>query len=99
MYVRRWDRSTRLLLVAGVAAIGLTALFLMPRLPLSENYHLFADNRRILGLPNCFDVLSNIPFMISGTLGLLWLSRRASKRSLSCKGKGCRISFFLPVWR
>ncbi len=36
-------------------------------------YHLFADRRNILGLPNAFNVVSNIPFIIAGAWGLVFL--------------------------
>jgi hypothetical protein len=39
-------------------------------------YHRFADTRRLLGVPNAADVLSNLAFALVGALGLGWLARR-----------------------
>jgi len=36
------------------------------------SYHLLADNRSSLLIPNFSDVISNIPFAIIGWLGLLF---------------------------
>lgn len=40
--------------------------------PISQSlsYHGFADKKVILGIPNFFDVLSNLPFVLVGLLGL-----------------------------
>ena len=39
-------------------------------IPQPLSYHGFADKRAIWGIPNFFDVLSNIPFVLVGLLGL-----------------------------
>lgn len=56
--------------LAAVAAL----LFIGPT-PQDPNYHLFADTRRIGGVSNFWNVVSNLPFLIVGTLGLLRFSR------------------------
>ena len=40
--------------------------------PVSQDldYHQFADNRSVFGIPNGFNVLSNLPFLVVGLLGL-----------------------------
>ena len=39
--------------------------------------HAFIDARSFLGIPNCADVLSNIPFLFAGLWGLMILRRRS----------------------
>ena len=57
--------------VLGVATIGaLVAVAVSPRIPQPLAYHLFADRRSWLGIPNVLDVLSNVPFAGVGLLGL-----------------------------
>lgn len=63
-----------LLLVTGGSLIGMMSLDPIPQDP---DYHAFADDRTFLGIPNCFDVLSNLPFLVVGIMGLLFC-RRAS---------------------
>lgn len=76
---RCWSRGTRLVLLAAICAGTVAAVAVAPRLPVGPHYHEFADRRALLGIPNAFDVLSNIPFCIVGVWALAWL---ASSRSL-----------------
>ncbi|MFI5117350.1 MAG: ceramidase domain-containing protein [Terriglobales bacterium] len=80
-WFRLLERRTRLGLTIAVSLLSLIALWFAPRVPLRPGYHDFTDQRPFLGIPNCFDVLSNIPFVVVGILGLVWLSRRSSDTS------------------
>jgi hypothetical protein len=60
-----------LALLFGFAAISLAGLLLVPPIPQSQIYHGFADQRTLLGIPNFWNVVSNLPFILVGTLGLL----------------------------
>jgi hypothetical protein len=73
-----WSRRTRVALVVAISLISFLGLCLAAPIPLGPSYHIFADNRTQLGIPNCLDVLSNIPFMVVGLWGILWLCRGAS---------------------
>ena len=53
----------------ALVAIG-GAFALIPPIPQDPGYHLFADGRTLLGIPNTWNVLSNLPFLIVGLLGL-----------------------------
>jgi hypothetical protein len=68
----------RLLAVAAPGVVGAAFLFAGP--PLSQNleYHKFADRRTLLGIPHCLNVVSNIPFLLIGVLGLRFVLRRAA---------------------
>ena len=46
-----------------------------------QDYHQFADTRAFLGVENAADVLSNIPFILVGAMGLLILWRRGGLRA------------------
>jgi hypothetical protein len=52
--------------------------FLLPRIPQPLVYHLFADQRSFLGIPNFANVVSNLPFAVIGVWGLLFLLRSNS---------------------
>jgi hypothetical protein len=62
------NRRVWILLAAVAAAI--VAVFLFPAIPQSEAYHNFADQRSLLGLPNCLNVISNAPFLFIGLAGM-----------------------------
>ena len=65
-----------ILLFAALAAI--VAVFARPAVPQDLAYHRFADQRSLLGIPNCLNVLSNVPFAIAGLLGLMTTRRRGN---------------------
>jgi hypothetical protein len=54
----------------GLMAVSLLALPLLPPIPQDQGYHDFADQRTLLGVPNFWNVVSNIPFIFIGALGL-----------------------------
>jgi hypothetical protein len=78
---RFWSQRVRSGLILGLVVISLIALGFTPRIPLGIGYHDFADKRSLLGIPNCLDVLSNIPFFVAGAWGVLWLLTKAGRES------------------
>jgi hypothetical protein len=58
-------------------------LWLTPSLPQDPAYHNFVDQRAMWGIPNAFDVLSNLPFLFFGLYGL-WICLK-NKTSLERK--------------
>jgi hypothetical protein len=66
-------RHAVLLLAVGGAVIAAAA---SPPIPQDLAYHRMADERPLLGIPNCLNVLSNVPFAIVGLLGLGVARRR-----------------------
>jgi hypothetical protein len=74
------------LMAMSLAAIALAVFFpmladLLPHIPTSGHSHVhahghaFIDARSFFGIPNCLDVISNIPFLFAGIWGLVWLQR------------------------
>jgi len=47
------------------------AVFFLPAIPQDAAYHRFADNRTFFNIPNFYNVISNIPFIIIGFVGLI----------------------------
>jgi hypothetical protein len=89
---------TRVTLVVAVLLISFFCLLLIPPVPLGPRYHTFADNRTELGIPNCLNVLSNIPFILVGLWGTLWLFRRSSAAAFQTRlEKAVYLIFFLGV--
>ena len=64
------------LLILGIfsAGIVLTSI-VMPPIPQSIEYHQFIDQRTYFGIPNFFNVISNIVLLFSGLVGFLFLLR------------------------
>jgi len=61
------------LLLATLAAI--VGGFMLPPIPQSLSYHHFADTRTLLDIPNFWNVMSNLPFLFVGVLGLVVVVR------------------------
>jgi len=61
-----WRLGVLLAIVGGTL---IAALSLKP-IPQDPAYHEFADRREIAGIPNFFDVVSNLPFLVIGIAGV-----------------------------
>jgi hypothetical protein len=64
------------LLLAGVVIFGVVAVIAHGPIPQTQGYHAFADQRRLIGIPNFWNVASNLPFLVVGLAGLWTLRRR-----------------------
>ncbi|HKE25397.1 MAG TPA: ceramidase domain-containing protein [Bryobacteraceae bacterium] len=64
------------LIAAVVAAIAM----LVPPIPQPQWYHMFADQRSFLGIPNFNNVVSNFPFAAVGLWGLVFLIRASYRQ-------------------
>lgn len=60
----------RLLAVALLTIAALLAVAALPPIPQPEQYHDFADQRAVLGVPHALNVVSNQGFLIVGAVGL-----------------------------
>jgi hypothetical protein len=50
----------------------------MDPVPQPIEYHQFADQRTLFGIPHFWNVVSNLPFAVVGLYGCWWLSRRGA---------------------
>jgi len=62
--------SLQILVFFGLAVASLAGLLLLPPIPQDQGYHQFADERTIFGIPNFWNVVSNLPFLAVGAAGL-----------------------------
>ena len=65
----------RVLLLAGLGLTSVAVTLTLPAIHQWGSDHNFADTRGFRHLPNALNVLSNIPFLIVGALGLAFVSR------------------------
>ena len=72
--------KTFIIITTAIVAITGTFIFVGP-IPQNPDYHRFADNRKILGIPNALDVLSNAPFVIAGLWGMIFTASLLKKNS------------------
>lgn len=76
-----------LLLLIGTAVI--VVAILVDPIAQDPAYHRFADQRDILSITNCLNVLSNLPFAVIGALGIVLINRHGTTVAPSAK----------PAWR
>ncbi|MCP4433145.1 MAG: ceramidase [Gammaproteobacteria bacterium] len=57
-------------IVLSVVLTILLAILVMPSIPQDLAYHQFADQRALYGIANFFNVISNLPFIVTGLLGV-----------------------------
>ena len=72
---RRWP-------LVVLVLCGLLLVWVIGPIPQDPAYHVFADTRSCGWVPNCLNVLSNLPFVLLGILGL----RRVSTWPCSMQG-------------
>src|SRR6478672_11001448 len=65
-------------LLYGLMIVTLVALLPLPPLLQDQNYHQFADQRELFGVPNFWNVVSNLPFIAVGAIGLAQIRRNAT---------------------
>ena len=70
MWYGRTRQCLPLLVFSSLTAASLVGLLLLPAVPQDQGYHLFADCRAVAGIPNFWNVVSNIPFIAIGAAGL-----------------------------
>jgi hypothetical protein len=66
------------LIFFSLMAASLAGLLLLPPIPQDQSYHNFADQRTLLGVPNFWNVVSNLPFVAIGAAGLRRFHRDAA---------------------
>lgn len=77
MEVGRIVRDRPVPFLYGFMIVTLVALLPIPPLLQNQNYHQFADQREFFGIPNFWNVVSNLPFIAVGAIGLAQFRRNA----------------------
>jgi hypothetical protein len=88
--------GVRTYLLVAVAAAATGAITFVPPIPQDPGYHLFADSRSFLSVPNFWNVASNLPFVLVGAAGLMFI-RRSDRRGISAALRLAHIVFFAGV--
>ncbi len=73
------NKKSRKLILLAVGMAATFVLFLFDRIPQDIKYHFFADTEMVAGLPNFWNVISNIPFIGVGAFALWRLPRLAQR--------------------
>ncbi|WP_418316974.1 hypothetical protein [Piscinibacter sakaiensis] len=71
-----WLTAHRGTILLATAAMAVAALLLHGPIAQEAIYHRFADQRTLFGMPNGWNVATNLPFLLVGCHGLLLLARK-----------------------
>jgi len=84
-------------LLAIVTLSFIVAAVVYPATPQPLSYHVFADCRAFWSVPNFFNVISNVPFLIGGAWGL-WLIWNGGGRFSDAREQLPYLIFFLGAF-
>lgn len=89
-------RSNIKLLLVLLALLTVIALifFALPAIPQDLSYHNFADQRMLLGIPNMWDVISNLPFVVIALWAGLQLKAMPAT-VIDQVGRAALVAFYL----
>jgi hypothetical protein len=73
--------------------VFIITLFFLPKISQDLHYHNFADQKTFLGIPNFMNVVSNLPFLIIGFIGIA----RVDKMQRNKFPKMALVFFFIGV--
>lgn len=62
--------DNRLRIILAIVAAAVIAILSIDPIAQPQDYHHFADQRGLLNIPNFYNVLSNLPFVIVGIMGM-----------------------------
>jgi hypothetical protein len=71
-----------MILLGGLGLGSAAALAAMAPIAQDQSYHAFVDTRPLLGIPNFWNVASNLPFVAVGAAGLAFCRRDAAATAL-----------------
>ena len=87
----------KLLILVLISFMAFAAMFFVKPIPQDEAYHKFADQREILGIPNFWNVISNIPFFLVGLIGTV-AGIKKKWVGLDTPAYSAYLLFFMGVW-
>ncbi|MDP1664868.1 MAG: ceramidase domain-containing protein [Methylobacter sp.] len=89
--------DNRLKIMLAIIAAAIIAIFSGDPIAQDPAYHNFADQRRIFNIANFFNVLSNLPFVIIGIMGVRLVALRKATGGLA-ELQAMYLTFFVGVF-
>jgi hypothetical protein len=66
-----------------LTVLAVAGVYSIPHIPQSTTYHRFCDTRAFAGIRNFANVISNLPFVIVGMIGILSVKRSVAPRNIA----------------
>jgi hypothetical protein len=84
-------------ILVALAVFGAALFWIVPPISQPPVYQDFADQRLLFGIPNFWNVISNIPFLIIGGWGILYLSSGSATEGLHDGAERWMFLFFFAT--
>ncbi len=88
--------DNRLKIILAIIVVAIIAMVSVDPIAQDPAYHNFADQRRIFSIANFFNVLSNLPFVITGVMGIRLVALRKVTGGLA-ELQAMYLTFFVGV--
>ena len=88
--------DNRLKIILAITVVAIVAIASIDPIAQDPAYHNFADRRRIFNIANFFNVLSNLPFIIIGIMGIRLVALRQASGGLA-ELQLIYLTFFIGV--
>ena len=90
--------SIRTIGLPAFVILGIAAVFLFSDpIPQDPTYHAFSDSRYLFGVHNFWNVVSNLPFLLVGAAGLVFLHRNSEQVCVADLETTYRV-FFIGIF-
>ena len=66
----------KIALLLSITCAGIISVFCMKTIAQNNVYHQFSDSQELFSIPNFWNVVSNIPFLIFGAMGILFVLKQ-----------------------
>jgi hypothetical protein len=90
------SRRVRLSILLAIAAASVVAVACHAPIAQPTGYDVFADQRNVWGIPNFWNVVSNLPFLVVGLAGTMKLLRHWPRGALLSL-RPAYLSFFISI--
>lgn len=84
-------------LLVGISVVAFVSMLSISPIGQDPAFHNFADGREIASIPNFMNVISNLPFLLSGTAGLWMMNKSRPNGAFEELRMSCTL-FFVGIF-
>lgn len=95
--LRKQSFSVKVSILLSITLLAVLGIAFVPEIAQEQIYHHFADQRTVLGIPNFWNVVSNIPFLIIGAIGINGVLQK-NRLTLLPEISPIYLTFFLGIF-
>ena len=81
-------------IISALTVFAIFVTWFIAPIPQNPAYHLFADRRYHFGIPNFYNVITNIPFVIIGIIGIVKVNKSGAEKPFNIIYSVLFLAFF-----